>query len=133
MPRPRKCRKVCCLPPVSAFAPAGADPSRCETIVLTVDEYEAICLIDGEGLTQEECAASMKIARTTVQQICEKAHRKIARFLAEGLPLKIEGGDYRLCDGDAPCRGCGHCRRCRQDCGCEAAAGNCAAAEKPDP
>jgi len=111
MPRPKKCRKVCCLPPVSAFAPAGEKPPCCEAIVITVDEYEAIRLIDGEGLTQEECAGYMKIARTTVQQIYDRARRKIARFLTEGLPLKIEGGDYRLCDGNAQYCGCGRCHR----------------------
>ena len=36
---------------------------------MTIDEYEAIRLIDLEGL-QEECAKQMNVARTTVQRIC---------------------------------------------------------------
>ena len=68
MPRPRKCRQVCRLPRHDAFAPVGCARSA-EAVVITVDEYETIRLIDYEGLSQEECAASMGVARTTVQQI----------------------------------------------------------------
>ena len=53
----------------------------------------------------------MKIARTTVQQIYDRARKKIARSLVEGLPLKIEGGDYCLCDGKEEYCGCGGCQR----------------------
>lgn len=113
MPRPKKCRKVCCLPPISQFVPAGEDVSCRETVVMTVDEYETVRLIDNEGFSQEECSGYMNIARTTVQQIYDGARKKIAHALVDGLPLKIEGGDYRLCDGKERYCGCGGCRRHR--------------------
>lgn len=115
MPRPKKCRKVCCLPRVSEFLPAGSGDG--DAVVMTVDEYEAIRLIDREGFSQEECSGYMHVARTTAQQIYDGARRKLARALVEGLPLRIEGGPYRLCDGSEPYCGCGGCRKHR--CRCE--------------
>ena len=99
MPRPRKQRNVCCLPDVSEFMPVGAHGRSRENVVLAIDEYEAIRLIDLEGLSQEECSDSMNVARTTAQQIYANARKKIARALVEGLPIRIEGGDYRICNG----------------------------------
>lgn len=103
MPRPRKCRQVCRLPRHDAFAPVGCARSA-EAVVITVDEYETIRLIDYEGLSQEECAASMGVARTTVQQIYNTAREKLSAALVEGRPFRIQGGDYRLCQGERGCR-----------------------------
>ncbi len=80
---------------------------------MAVDEYETIRLIDLEGFTQEECAQQMGVARTTVQGIYAQARKKIAESLVQGNVLKIEGGEYQLCNG--PGRFCGQgCRRRRQ-------------------
>lgn len=126
MPRPRKCRRVCCLPETTLFEPSGCKQGK--EIVMTVDEFETIRWIDLEGMTQENCAARMNVARTTVQAIYTSAREKLAKTLVFGRPLRISGGDYVLCQGDAPgcndsfggdqmCekqmhpQGCGH-RRC---------------------
>ena len=108
MPRPKRCRKVCSMPRVSAFAPIGEDA---DYVVLAVDEYESIRLIDKQGFSQEECAAYMQVARTTAQQIYNSARKKIASALVDGKGLRIEGGDYRLCDGKESFCGCGGCAR----------------------
>ncbi|NLX90566.1 MAG: DUF134 domain-containing protein [Firmicutes bacterium] len=111
MARPRKCRKVCCLPESSRFGPLNSLLSQDHFVIMTVDEYETIRLIDLEGLTQEECAEKMHIARTTVQRIYNDARKKIADSLVNSKMLRIEGGDYRLCDGLEKSCGFGFCRR----------------------
>ena len=98
MPRPRKCRRVCRLPENEGFQPLSSDAAAAP-VILNVDEYEAIRLIDLEDLSQEECGEYMGIARTTVQQIYSSARKMLARALVEGLPLRIAGGDFSLCDG----------------------------------
>ena len=103
MPRPKKNRMVCHVPDNLAFSPA--DGAETEPVILAVDEYETIRLIDWENLSQEQCAERMQIARTTVQMIYTAARRKLAQVLVEGRSLQIQGGDYRLCDGRSP--GCG--------------------------
>ena len=55
MPRPTKCRKVCHYPKTVEFQPIQGSEGQC--VILTVDEYETIRLIDQEGLSQEQCPA----------------------------------------------------------------------------
>jgi len=111
MPRPKKWRTVCRMPRTCRFGPLDG-PAQAEIVELTVDEYEAIRLIDLEGLTQEECAAQMGVARTTAQGIYAQARRKTADSLVNGKLLLIGGGDYRLCGSPGEFCGCG-CRRRR--------------------
>ena len=72
MPRPVKSRKVCHYPQTQAFHPISDNENK-DPVVLWVEEYEAIRLIDKEGFSQEQCSAFMQIARTTVQRIYETA------------------------------------------------------------
>lgn len=99
MPRPKKCRKVCCMPKYNEFIPAKKSHENDEPIILSVDEYEAIRLIDDENLSQEECSKQMNVARTTIQQIYTIARKKIAKALVNGNRLLIQGGDYVICEG----------------------------------
>ena len=116
MPRPKKCRRVCDIPRTLSFFPEDRESE--EAVILTVDEYETIRLIDKEGLSQEQCGDFMQVARTTVQQIYASARKKLADVLVNGLPLRIEGGDYQLCGGGNRACGCSHChkRTFRQPC-----------------
>lgn len=99
MPRPMKWRNVCSLPKISTFGPIDLKIGDNNTVNMTIDEYEAIRLIDLEGFNQEKCAQHMKVARTTVQGIYNSARKKIAEAIIEGKLLFIDGGEYRICDG----------------------------------
>lgn len=112
MARPRKWRKVCCIPESTLFGPINSGNINGE-IAMAVEEYETIRLIDFEGLTQEECAERMNVARTTVQRIYSDARKKLATALVNGSTLRIEGGDYKLYDDSERRYGCGRCRRHR--------------------
>ena len=95
-------------------------PAHREAVELTVEEYEALRLMDYLGLNQEEAAAQMGVARTTVQRIYAQARRKLAVFLVEGRPLQIGGGSYALCPQES-CRGVSRpCGRCASQDGKEA-------------
>ena len=90
MPRPVRCRRIEQMPVYRSFSPDDAAAAEC--IRMTVDEYEAVRLLDDEGLTQEACAARMNIARTTVTAIYDSARKKIADALVHGKRLLFTGG-----------------------------------------
>lgn len=113
MPRPCKFRRICSKPSCRGFIPE----SNTETgtaIVMSLDEYETLRIIDHENKTQQECAIQMNVARTTVTAIYERARSKLAACLVEARPLRIEGGDYELCRGGLKvCAGhCHHRHKC---------------------
>ncbi|WOC31971.1 MULTISPECIES: DUF134 domain-containing protein [Caproicibacterium] len=114
MPRPCKRRRICALPGCGRFGPKDAEAPQKPAITMTLDEFEAVRLIDLKGMTQEQCAAQMNVARTTAQAIYNSARIKLAECLVNQRELTIQGGEYVLCDGSAQNCGCTHCgrRRC---------------------
>ena len=88
MPRPPRCRRVCSLPKAGEFAPSGC-AADAEVIIMRIDEYEVIRLIDLLG---------------TVTGIYDGARRKLADALVHGKRLLIEGGHIQLCEHAGSCR-----------------------------
>lgn len=103
MARPQRCRRICREPEYSGFTPDGVPCAN--TVVLSVDEFEVLRLVDYEKMTHGQCAAQMDISRTTVTEIYESARFKMADSLVNGKRMIIAGGTYRLCDGSALCGG----------------------------
>ena len=99
MPRPQRCRRICAEPEYLTFGPDDGGHSG-ET-VMTMDEYEVIRIVDHDGRTHEQCSVQMDISRTTVTEIYESARRKLAEALIDGKRLRIEGGNYRMCNGSS--------------------------------
>ncbi len=90
MPRPVRCRRIEHMPVYRSFSPD--DITAGESVRMTVDEYEAVRLLDVEGLTQEACADRMNVARTTVTAIYDSAKKKIADAIVHGKRLLIARG-----------------------------------------
>ena len=109
MARPKRCRRICGEPEYIEFMPKGGMESDAFTVTLSLDEFEAIRLVDYEKQTHEQCALRMDISRTTVTEIYEQAREKIADCLVNGKKLVISGGNYKLCGGGAD--GC-HRKNC---------------------
>ncbi|MDD3238497.1 MAG: DUF134 domain-containing protein [Lachnospira sp.] len=104
MARPNKQRSVCRMPGCRQFYPAHR-PTDSITLLLSVEEYEVLRLIDYSGMSQQEAAAHMTASRTTIQGLYAEARKKLARFLVEGATLSIEGGSYELCNQNKSCCG----------------------------
>jgi len=101
------------MPGCGRFGPKDHAGAEHPVVTMTLDEYESIRLIDLLGMTQEQCAAQMNVARTTAQAIYNSARVKLAECLVNQKELKIEGGDYILCDGETESCGCGRGCGCR--------------------
>jgi predicted DNA-binding protein (UPF0251 family) len=122
MPRPKQFRKIVSPPLMTGFKPFGIPRSQLEEVVLHYDEYEAIRLLDYEGLMQEQAAEKMNVSRPTLTRIYESARKTIAKAFVEGKMIVIEGGNvdfgrqwfrcrkcYKLIDGvenHIPCKNC---------------------------
>lgn len=105
MPRPNKPRRVCRLPACTHFF-SQEQPiyTHDQGLLLSIEEYETVRLLDYVGMTQQEAARQMGTGRTTIQALYTQARRKLARFLVEGSPLTIEGGSYALCSHPKTCQ-----------------------------
>ncbi len=92
MPRPRLATVVQKPPRIKGFTPVGFYGDATKSIVMNIEEYEAIRLLDYEHLSQLKAAECMNVSRPTLTRIYERARLKIATALTEVLPVIIEGG-----------------------------------------
>lgn len=95
MPRPNKVKRVGKVPARRIFyaAEQSGEPGAvlgAAGIIMGIEEFETIRLIDYLGLTQAEAACRMNVGRTTVQSLYTSARRKIARYIVEGSFLTID-------------------------------------------
>ena len=96
--RPKKTRWVKCNPSERLFKPQTKRNSP-GIVILTLDEFEAVRLLDYEDLSQIEVAKQMHVHRSTVSRIISSARKKIAQALVEIKSLKIEGGCCKVIKG----------------------------------
>lgn len=122
MPRPKQFRTISTPPTMLGFKPFGIPRVELESVTLSYDEYEAIRLLDYEGLMQEQAAERMNVSRPTLTRIYENARKTMAKAFVEGKMILIEGGNvdfgrqwfrcckcHKLIDGaenHVPCKNC---------------------------
>lgn len=122
MSRPQQFRKIASPPLMQGYKPFGIPRRELESVILKFDEYEAIRLLDYEGLMQEQAAERMNISRPTLTRIYENARKTIAKAFVEGKMILIVGGNvdfgkdwfrcrkcHKLVDGQEnhkPCQNC---------------------------
>jgi predicted DNA-binding protein (UPF0251 family) len=96
MPRPRIRRRIACHPHVTYFKPAGIRLTNLKEAILTLEEYEAIRLVDLEGTPQVKAAKQMNISQPTLSRLLVSGRKKLADAIIHGKSIKIHGGDYKL-------------------------------------
>lgn len=106
MPRPKQNRKISSPPLMQGFKPYGISGKMLHSVTLLYDEYEAIRLLDYEGMHQQQAAARMSVSRPTLTRIYEQARKTIAQALVEGKMINIEGGSVQFDKEWFRCRRC---------------------------
>lgn len=94
MVRPRRCRKVGFKGEGIYLKPAGIPVRELETVLIKVDELEALRLKDVFGYDQNECAKKMEISQPTFHRLLLDARKKVADAVINKKALKVEGGDF---------------------------------------
>ncbi len=94
MPRPKKPRYVQGPPIANMFIPNICPPFGRGQVILPIEGYEAIRLVDFEGMDQEEAAKMMNVSRQTFGRILAEARAAVAEALVMGKVLRIEGGNF---------------------------------------
>lgn len=108
MPRQKKDRQICFEPANRIFRP---DMENSESAEITLEELEAMRLVDREGFDQNEAAVCMGVSRATFQRMLYSARYKLADGLLAGKNIVLSGGSYRLAKSGCACRKI--CRPCR--------------------
>ncbi|WP_354623572.1 DUF134 domain-containing protein [Psychromonas sp. MME2] len=86
-------RNICGTPADSCFKPNGIPISQLQQLHLALDEFEALRLVDLEGLQQQEAAIVMGISRQTLANLVKKARAKVVDCLVNGKALIMHPHD----------------------------------------
>ncbi len=118
MGRRRKCRFVADVPAVTVFKPQGVPMGQLCGVVLGLDGFEAMRLVDGEEMSQEEAAVLMRISRPTLCRILAEARTQVARALSRGWAIRIEvDGEHTAAGGNMEQHMAPYCQRAQNRAG----------------
>jgi predicted DNA-binding protein (UPF0251 family) len=97
--RRRGRRWVEALPLADYYQPRAQPNAMRGEVTITIEEIEALRLVDLAGQSQEEAAASMGVSRKTLWRDLTAARRKLVEALINGWSIQIAGGSYVLRSG----------------------------------
>jgi len=92
------------LPEAVFFKPQGIPMKELERQSISIEGFEALRLVDAEGMMQQEAADLMGVSRPTLSRILAEARKGVATALANGWAIEIEGGEYHCLDQCCPKR-----------------------------
>ena len=90
MPRPRCRRRIHGKPNATYFKPAGVRVAELNEIVLNLDEFEAIRLVDVEEIDQISAAKKMDISQPTFSRLLSSGRKKIANAVVKGNAIRLD-------------------------------------------
>ncbi len=94
--RPKYPRWVEHIPEITYFEPIKNPPPGLAAVCLSVEELEAMRLVDLEELQQEQAAVKMGISRKALWTELQNARKKVTGALTSGRAIEIKGGNYML-------------------------------------
>ena len=90
MGRPKVPRHICGTPANSCFKPNKVPMAELEKRNLALDEFEALRLVDLEGMQQQEAAKEMGVSRQTLANLVKAAREKVVDCLVNGKALMMD-------------------------------------------
>lgn len=73
-----------------SYKPVGVPLNNLETVFINLDEFEALRLVDYEGLSQIEAGDEMQVSRATVQRLLISGRKKFIDVLLGNKALEIK-------------------------------------------
>lgn len=90
MGRPKIPRTICGAPANSCFKPNGIPMNKIEQVPLQDDEFEALRLVDLQGMQQQIAAVEMGVSRQTLANLVKAARLKVVDCLVNGKALMMQ-------------------------------------------
>ena len=102
MGRRKKKRFVRNIPKAVLFKPQGVPMRELERQVISIEGFEALRLVDCEGMQQQEASDLMGVSRPTLSRVLSEARKAVATALSKGWAIQIEGGEYHCLSEPCP-------------------------------
>ena len=106
MPRQKRSRLILNPPSIKGMSAFGIQKRSSEKVSLYFEEYQAIKLLDYEGMTQEQAAVHMTVFRPTHNAYLRDSQTKSSQSTNRRERLVIRGGKFHFDDSWFRCPSC---------------------------